>query len=167
MSFFTNRVVVDISNILRFALSPSDPELFMKIYFKFQTYLSKPDAEKMCYISDRKHIGILDAAEAIDLNKRILGNIRSLRTHFKNMASEPVSKALNRISKYMGYGDYLKDNNINDNKLFILQMLAKNEKTIPDLLDRLDMLHEILAEKRGGDYNANLILSTIHSSKGL
>ena len=46
------------------------------------------------------------------------------------MASEPVSKALNRISKYMGYGDYLKDNNINDNKLFILQMLAKNEKTV-------------------------------------
>ncbi|WP_051594016.1 ATP-dependent helicase [Butyrivibrio sp. AE3003] len=128
MSFFSNRVVVDIANILKFALNPSDPALFMNIYFKFQTYLRKPDAEKMIYIADRKHIGILDAAESIDLNGRVLGNVRSLRTHFRNMAMEPPGKALNRIDKYMGYGDYLKDNNIATNKLFILKMLAKKRK---------------------------------------
>lgn len=166
MSFFTNRVVVDIANILKFALNPSDPALFMNIYFKFQTYLRKPDAEKMIYIADRKHIGILDAAESIDLNGRVLGNVRSLRTHFRNMAMEPPVKALNRIDKYMGYGDYLKDNNIATNKLFILKMLAKKEKTIPGFLERLDLLRKILTEKRE-DYKAKLILSTIHSSKGL
>ena len=166
MSFFSNRVVVDIANILKFALNPSDPALFMNIYFKFQTYLRKPDAEKMIYIADRKHIGILDAAESIDLNGRVLGNVRSLRTHFRNMAMEPPVKALNRIDKYMGYGDYLKDNNIATNKLFILKMLAKKEKTIPGFLERLDLLRKILTEKRE-DYTAKLILSTIHSSKGL
>ena len=166
MSFFSNRVVVDITNILKFALNPSDSALFTKIYFKFQTYLRKPDAEKMVFIADRKHSAILDAAEAVDLNKRVLGNVRSLRTHFKNMALEPPSKALNRIDKYMGYGDYLRDNNISANKLFILEMLAKNEKTIPAFLDRLEQMRIILTEKRE-DYNANLILSTIHSSKGL
>ena len=61
MSFFTSKVVLDITNILNFALRPYDPELFMKIYFKFQLYLSKPDAEKMCYMADRTHSGILDA----------------------------------------------------------------------------------------------------------
>ena len=166
MSFFSNRVVVDIANIMKFALNPSDPALFMNIYFKFQTYLRKPDAEKMIYIADRKHIGILDAAESIDLNGRVLGNVRSLRTHFRNMAMEPPVKALNRIDKYMGYGDYLKDNNIATNKLFILKMLAKKEKTIPGFLERLDLLRKILTEKRE-DYTAKLILSTIHSSKGL
>ena len=166
MSFFSNRVVVDIANILKFALNPSDPALFMNIYFKFQTYLRKPDAEKMIYIADRKHIGILDAAESIDLNGRVLGNVRSLRTHFRNMAMEPPVKALNRIDKYMGYGDYLKDNNIATNKFFILKMLAKKEKTIPGFLERLDLLRKILTEKRE-DYTAKLILSTIHSSKGL
>lgn len=166
MSFFSNRVVVDIANILKFALNPSNPALFMNIYFKFQTYLRKPDAEKMIYIADRKHIGILDAAESIDLNGRVLGNVRSLRTHFRNMAMEPPVKALNRIDKYMGYGDYLKDNNIATNKLFILKMLAKKEKTIPGFLERLDLLRKILTEKRE-DYKAKLILSTIHSSKGL
>lgn len=166
MAFFTHRVVVDVINILKFALNPMDPELFMKIYFKFQTFLRKPDAERMCYMADKKHTGILDAAECIDINRRVLGNVRSLRTHFKNMASETPSKALARIDNYMGYGDYLRDNNIDDNKLFILEMLAKNERTIPGFLERLEELRGILSDKRE-DYHSQFILSTIHSSKGL
>ena len=166
MAFFTHRVVVDVTNILKFALSPMDPELFMKIYFKFQTFLRKPDAEKMCYVADNRHTGILDAAEYIDINGRILGNLRALRTHFRNMATETPSKALARIDKYMGYGDYLKDNNIDDNKLFILKMLAANETTITGFLNRLESLQSILAGNKE-NYDCRFILSTIHSSKGL
>jgi DNA helicase-2/ATP-dependent DNA helicase PcrA len=143
-----------------------DPELFMKVYFKFQTYLRKPDAEQMCYIADIKHTGILDAVEELDINKRILGNVRALRTHFRNMRSETPAKALWRIDNAMGYGDYLRDNNMDEDKLFILEMLAKNEKTIPQFLERLEQLRTILTEKRE-NYRADFILSTIHSSKGL
>ena len=110
MAFFTHRVVVDVVNILKFALSPMDPELFMKIYFKFQTYLRKPDAEQMCQMADFKHIGILDAVEDVEVHKATLANVRSLRTHFRSMSSENPAKAINRINKYMGYGDYLRDN---------------------------------------------------------
>ncbi len=166
MAFFTHRVVVDVVNILKFALSPMDPELFMKIYFKFQTYLRKPDAEQMCQMADFKHIGILDAVEDVEVHKATLANVRSLRTHFRSMASESPAKAINRINKYMGYGEYLSDNNMDDNKLFILEMLAKNEATIQGFLDRLEELRQILTEKED-DYSAKLILSTIHSSKGL
>ena len=138
----------------------------MKIYYKFQTFLRKPDAEKMCYLADKKHSGILDAAEDVVTNKKILGNIRSLRTHLKNMASESPYKAIIRIDKYMGYGEYLKANNIDDNKLFILKMLAKKEDSITSFLDRLSELRTILSEKET-DYRCKFILSTIHSSKGL
>ena len=166
MAFFTHRVVVDVVNILKFALNPMNPELFMKIYFKFQTYLRKPDAEQMCQMADFKHIGILDAVEDVEVHKATLANVRSLRTHFRSMSSENPAKAINRINKYMGYGDYLRDNNMDDNKLFILEMLAKNEATIQGFLDRLEELRQILTEKED-DYSAKLILSTIHSSKGL
>ncbi|MCR5402753.1 MAG: ATP-dependent helicase [Butyrivibrio sp.] len=166
MAFFTHRVTVDVVNILRFSLNPMDPELFMKIYFKFQTFLGKQDAQRMCMLADRKHSGILDCAESIDINSHILRNIRSLRTHFRNMADEAPFKALERIDMYMGYGEYLRDNSMDDNKLFILKMLAKQEKTIPDFLGRLDELRSILSQKKE-DYCSKLILSTIHSSKGL
>ena len=99
-------------------------------------------------------------------NKKILGNVRALRTHFKNMSSENPYKAINRIDKFMGYGEYLRDNNIDDNKLFILKMLAKKEPTISSFIDRLGELRRILTEKEQ-DYRCKFILSTIHSSKGL
>ena len=166
MAFFTHRVVVDVVNMLRFCLSPYDPELFMKIYFKFQTFLRKPDAENMCRIADERHIGILDAAEYADLGKRVLGNVRALRTHFRNMAGESTYKAISRLDKYMGYGEYLSDNNMDTGKLFILECLAKNEPTIEGFLDRLDVLRQTLTEERP-NYRSKLILSTIHSSKGL
>ncbi|MBQ7658383.1 MAG: ATP-dependent helicase, partial [Butyrivibrio sp.] len=166
MAFFTHRVVVDVVNMLRFCLSPYDPELFMKIYFKFQTFLRKPDAENMCRIADERHIGILDAAEYADLGKRVLGNVRALRTHFRNMAGESAYKAISRLDKYMGYGEYLSDNNMDTGKLFILECLAKNEPTIEGFLDRLDVLRQTLTEERP-NYRSKLILSTIHSSKGL
>ena len=166
MAFFTHRVVVDVVNMLRFCLSPYDPELFMKIYFKFQTFLRKPDAENICRIADERHIGILDAAEYADLGKRVLGNVRALRTHFRNMAGESAYKAISRLDKYMGYGEYLSDNNMDTGKLFILECLAKNEPTIEGFLDRLDVLRQTLTEERP-NYRSKLILSTIHSSKGL
>ena len=166
MAFFTHRVVVDVVNMLRFCLGPYDPELFMKIYFKFQTFLRKPDAENMCRIADERHIGILDAAEYADLGKRVLGNVRALRTHFRNMAGESTYKAISRLDKYMGYGEYLSDNNMDTGKIFILECLAKNEPTIEGFLDRLDVLRQTLTEERP-NYRSKLILSTIHSSKGL
>ncbi len=166
MAFFTNRVVIDIVNMLRFAFVPMDEEIFMKIYFKFQTYLSKKDAIEMCQLAERNHSGILDAAELLNLNGHVLGNCRSLRTHFKNMASENPYKAINRIEKFMGYGEYLISNNIDNNKVFILKMLAKQEKDIPSFLNRLNELRMILQEKQYTP-GAKFILSTIHSSKGL
>jgi DNA helicase-2/ATP-dependent DNA helicase PcrA len=45
-------------------------------------------------------------------------------------------------------------------------MIARNERTIPDFLDRLEQLRTILTEKKE-DYSSKFILSTIHSSKGL
>ena len=166
MAFFTNRVVIDIVNMLRFAFVPMDEEIFMKIYFKFQTYLSKKDAIEMCQLAERDHSGILDAAELLNLNGHVLGNCRSLRTHFKNMASENPYKAINRIEKFMGYGEYLISNNIDNNKVFILKMIAKQEKDIPSFLNRLNELRMILQEKQYTP-GAKFILSTIHSSKGL
>jgi len=166
LTFFSNRVVIDIVNMLRFAFVPMDEELFMKIYFKFQAYIKKTDAIAMCQLAEANHSGILDAAELVDMNPHVLGNCRSLRTHFKNMANENPYKAINRIENFMGYGDYLGANNIDTNKIFILKQLAKQEKDIPSFLNRLSVLRQLLMEKKN-DPGTKFILSTIHSSKGL
>ncbi|MBR4182992.1 MAG: ATP-dependent helicase, partial [Lachnospiraceae bacterium] len=75
-------------------------------------------------------------------------------------------KAISRLEKYMGYGEYLSDNNMDAGKLFILECLAKNEPTIEEFLERLDVLRQTLTEEKP-NFKSNFILSTIHSSKGL
>lgn len=167
MAFFTHRVVTDVTNIMRFALNPYDTELFLRIYFKCQTYLKKNQAQQLCRISEERHIPVLEAAEyAEGLNGMVLGKCRAFATHLRNMLKEAPSRVLFRIETPLGYGEYLERNNMDDNKLFILKMLSYEEVSIGSFLGRLEYLQSMLREKRP-DYDSNFILSTIHSSKGL
>lgn len=167
MVFFTHRVVNDITNILSFALNPSDIELFMKIYFKCSTYLKKSQAEALCKVAAKRNIPILEAVNNIEgISSYSVAKCRALATNIRKLKSEPLPKAFFRIENPMGYGDYLDRNNLDKNKLYILKMLCYRENSIKSYLDRLTYLREKLTNMRP-DYNSNFILSTIHSSKGL
>ena len=167
MGFFTHRVVLDIECILKFCMDPFDEESFMRIYFKCQTYLKKAQAERLCRIASNSEIPILDAVEETEmLNAHVKAKCRSLRTHLSNMRYEEPYKALTRIERFMGYGEYLENNHLDANKLFILKMIAGNESTIDGFMRRLQELQEIFRDKEP-DFSAKFILSTIHSSKGL
>ena len=167
MAFFTSRVVTDIINIMSLALNPYDEEIFMRVYYKCQTFLKKAQAQTLCRISAEKNVPILDAVKyELELSKMVVDKCRSLYTHLILIEKENPYKALVRIEKSMGYGEYLRRNNIDNNKLHILKMLAHNEESISSFLARLNTLQGLLKNKKP-DYNAKLILSTIHSSKGL
>ena len=167
VGFFTHRVVLDIAYILKFCMNPYDEDSFLRIYFKCQTYLKKVQAERLCRIAANEELPILDAIEETDmLGAHVKGKCRALRTHLANMRHEEPYKALCRIENFMGYGEYMENNHLDSNKLFILKMIAKNERTIDGLMRRLSELQEILRDKTP-DYSARFILSTIHSSKGL
>ncbi|MCR4901806.1 MAG: ATP-dependent helicase [Butyrivibrio sp.] len=167
MTFFTHRIVADIVSIIRFAFDQKDTELFMKIYFKFQTFLKKKEAIQLCEIAVAENIDILEAAEELEnLNPNVIGKCKAIHTHLVNMINESPMKAINRIERYMGYGDYVERNQLDEDKLYILRRLAYNEDTLLSFIDRLDYLQEKLKNKEP-DYNCKFVLSTIHSSKGL
>lgn len=167
MVFFTHRVVIDVISIIKFAFDPCNAELFLRIYFKCQTFLRKDQAEQLCRISAERKIPILDAVDyAKGLNGTVAGNCRTLKTHLKNMQRETTSKILFRIEKSLGYGEYLERNNLDKNKLFILKMLAFEEPNPAGFLSRLAKLQEILKNRKWNE-NCPFLLSTIHSSKGL
>ncbi|MBR1471425.1 MAG: UvrD-helicase domain-containing protein [Lachnospiraceae bacterium] len=167
MSFFTHRVVTDVVSILRLALDPYDTELFLRIYYKCQTYLRKPQAEEMCRISLEKHIPVPEAAEKLhSLNGMIKGKCRALMTNLMSMRNESPAKAIFRIEKPMGYLEYLERSRIDGGKLFILKQLAYAESTITSYLERLAYLQKRIGG-RMREEDSSFILSTIHSSKGL
>ena len=166
-TFFTNRVVLDIENIMRLAIEPDNVEAFRQVYYKIGTYLKKQDAFEICEISRQRGIPVLDAAiDFAGLVEHTRSSLRAVRTHLKNMLEEPGDRAIRRIVRYMGYGDYLKRNKMKDGKIFLLQAIGAREESPRAFLERLHFLQSVFAGKTS-DVGCPFILSTIHASKGL
>lgn len=165
LTFFSHKVTSDIRDIISFAYDPTDADIFMRIYYKISSYLTKDYAKRACEIAWKKHIDILSAAEYLPLHQGTRKSVKSLATHFENMKAERAGNAVYRIKTYMGYGDYLDRMNIRDNKLSVLEAIGHKLADPRELITRLDELEVILAQRK--DTDSNVILSTIHSAKGL
>ena len=167
IGFFTNRVVLDICNIIRLAENPLNTELFMQLYYKLGTYLRKQDAQSIADISQLEGISVWDVAlKHGGLNAYTKGKVRAIQTHMRNMLKESAGRAVHRIVEYMGYREYMERSEIKDTKLDILRILADQEDSPRHLVDRLEKLRQVLKEK-SSERDCPFILSTIHASKGL
>ena len=167
IGFFTNRVVLDICNIIRLAENPLNTELFMQLYYKLGTYLRKQDAQSIADISQLEGLSVWDVAlKHGGLNAYTKGKVRAIQTHMRNMLKESAGRAVYRIVEYMGYREYMERSEIKDTKLDILRILADQEDSPSHLVDRLEKLRQVLKEKPQ-ERDCPFILSTIHASKGL
>jgi len=167
LTFFTHRVVQDISNIIRLAANPADTELFLQVYYKLNTYIRRQLAQEIVKISQERQISVWDAAQQCEgVDGYVKGSIRSIQTHMQHLLEEPPVRAIHRITQFMGYQDYLTRSEIKDTKLDTLKILAAMEDTPIRLVERLQELRQIM-ESKEQDPACPLILSTIHASKGL
>lgn len=167
LGFFTHRTVTDISNIIRFAFDQKNTELFMLIYYKLKTYLSKALAQEACRMSEKHKISVIDAAlRYCKLPKGTETSLSMINEHLRKLSGDTADQAISRIQKQMGYNEYLERNKISESKLFILKSLSFQEKSPEGLIRRLGELQDTLREKDSAS-DCQFILSTIHSSKGL
>ena len=175
MGFFTHRTVMDIRCVLRLCIDPADREAFLRIYYKFDFYLKKEQAARICDYSADRGISVFDAAiggtkdikgNPLGLHTKAIQGLRTFRTHLRIMKNERGDEAIERIVKYMGYGDYLGGSGMRDNKIFILRTIGARTASPAELLQRLDELREIF-ENKPDDPSCPFVLSTIHASKGL
>ena len=167
LSFFTHRTVLDIQNIIRFAMNPKDTELFMQIYYRLKLFFRKEDALNYTNISKEKDIPVWDAIlQYGNLEEYQQNHVRSLRRQMKKLLDMTGDKAVDQILVYMGYQDYLKKMGMNANKLEIVKMIGSREDSPEKLLERLKELERIIREKKE-ERECRFILSTMHASKGL
>ena len=167
LSFFTHRTVLDIQNIIRFAMNPKDTELFMQIYYRLKLFFRKEDALNYTNISKEKDIPVWDAIlQYGNLEEYQQNHVRSLIRQMKKLLDMTGDKAVDQILVYMGYQDYLKKMGMNANKLEIVKMIGSREDSPEKLLERLKELERIIREKKE-ERECRFILSTMHASKGL
>ena len=167
LSFFTHRTVLDVQNIIRFAMDSKDTELFMQIYYRLKLFFNKKDALRYAQISQEKDMEVLDAALKYgNLEKYQEDNIRNLKRQMVRILNMPGDEAVNQILTYMGYQDYLKKMGMNVNKLETVKLIGSRVESPEKLLERLEELRTIIQEKVS-DKDCPFILSTMHASKGL
>lgn len=167
LTFFTHRVVSDLINILRFAFEPSDGERFLRIYYKFGAGITKKAAKDAIRHCEGSGKPILEELLRLgDLKGYVRDNVRELAEHLVRIREEGAETALHRVWEAMHYGRYVQEKGFDAGKYFILCQLAHGVPSVPALEEKLERLRAAIAghENRAGN---RLILSTIHSSKGL
>lgn len=158
--FFTNIIYRDVMCIFRLALNPSDGEAFMQIYYKLGLYVKKAVAEEAVAMGGNILFGLKN-----QVGKYTKGKLDSIIADFKKIPNLTPANAIDLIYE-MGYGDYLEQHGIDSFRLNIMRTLGVREKTIPEFIKRLEYLQKVIRAGSKTD-NAKVLLSTIHSAKGL
>jgi DNA helicase-2/ATP-dependent DNA helicase PcrA len=163
-SFFANRMVTDIVNILQFAADPRDAELFSKIYSKLGTFLTKEKAAAIL-----KNAANRDILELLIKDKTLPAwqkqKIGELRYDLDEIKGAETFDAIRYLCESTPYKDTLKRTG-NEGRLTTLLSLALQSPGQKEFLSRLAEL-KALVNTGCDDPGASFILSTIHSSKGL
>lgn len=164
-TFFNHRSVIDIKAFLSLALDHNNAEAFMQIYYKCGFAFNKQFAAsiKNQALHTKKTIPQIMKKESVSNTKLYAQSIAFEKFLISIKASRPY-EAIEIINKK--YEGYLRKNNLGTGKIDILKSIAKYEKTISDFLSRLDKLPELIRENTKDNEEA-IILSTIHSAKGL
>lgn len=168
LDFFKSQIIDDFFDIIKFSDDFTNVEAFENIYYKIRTFLKKTEVEKL----RTKPINqdIFDFFyEILDYDrKNSLYDIEKKLIHIRKL---PLSRKISYIYKYLGYKEYssLKANKFAEeviNKDLFVESLVNFTKDI-NSIEEFD--REILKLKKKIRLmpQTNLVLQTIHKSKGL
>ena len=148
-TFFTHRIVTDILDIIAFAHDGQNTEVFLRIYYKLGGGISKKEAEYACEKS---------AASGKPILQELL--------RFPRLLTDPAQRGLDCIWQELRYRDYVERQQLDGNRFEILRLLAAQESSLDGLTDRLAYLRDLVTRPPAAP-DAGVLLSTVHSSKGL
>lgn len=166
-TFFSNRLVTDVVDIITLALQPTDEDIFMRTYYKFGSPISKKSAALACERSRRSGKPIFEELLQVpEIKGYVRDAVIDLATMLPGLPNDSAETALHRVWHGMRYRSYAEENKLDAGKFDILILLAKNEGSAEALLRRLRDIKTILQNHQNTS-KAKLLLSSIHSSKGL
>ena len=144
-SFFTHRIVTDITDIIHFARDPRDGEIFLRIYHKLGCSISK--AAAVMAVDQSRRTGRTIPEELLrcpELNSFARETAGEMLNTLGDLPEGSAQEAISYIRYSLRYGRYVELHRLDAGKFDILSMLARNEDTALSLLQRLAVLDTIL-----------------------
>ena len=166
-TFFTHRIVADLLDIIAFANDRRNTEAFLRIYYKIGCGITKKAAEYACEACQRSGKTVLEELLTFSpLSQYARDSAAGLMDLLPQLLEETAARGLERIWTELRYKDYVEQQQLDGNKFEILTLLAEREADLNTLVARLDYLR-MLVSAPPEPSSEGLILSTVHSSKGL
>ena len=165
-TFFTHRVVRDVTDFIAFAAHPADGERFFRLYYKMGVGIPKAAAQWAVLQSrgEGNLMAILSHCPQLTQRSQVL--CQALAEQFAQLLDDRGDEAIHRLRHHMGYGDFLSTRGSDPGKLAILEALGRYTPNPSSLVTRLGELRERIRQG-DSDPNSPILLSTIHGSKGL
>lgn len=165
-TFFTHRVVRDVTDFIAFAAHPADGERFFRLYYKMGVGIPKAAAQWAVLQSrgEGNLMAILSRCPQLTQRSQVL--CQALAEQFAQLLDDRGDEAIHRLRHHMGYGDFLSARGSDPGKLAILEALGRYTPNPSALVTRLGELRERIRQG-DSDPNSPFLLSTIHGSKGL
>ena len=164
--FFTTPLVRDVTDMLEFAFDDGNTDLFLRFYYKLDLKLKKAVVTKLLYGMPKDKSVFEALLESGELEPWQIGKVKAMQTHYSKLPYLTSFAAIQRLVRYMGYGDYLQEQHGDAAKLDILLSLANQTPTVGQFLLHLRELKDHI-ETLGPRPDCPFVLSTIHASKGL
>ena len=166
-TFFTHRLVADLLDIIAFANDRRNTEAFLRIYYKIGCGITKKAAEYACGACQYSGKTVLEELLTFSpLSQYARDSAAGLMDLLPQLLEETAARGLKRIWTELRYRDYVEQQQLDGNKFEILTLLAEREADLNTLVARLDYLR-MLVSAPPEPSSEGLILSTVHSSKGL
>ena len=164
--FFTCPLVRDVTDMLEFAFDDGNTDLFLRFYYKLDLKLKKAVVTKLLYGMPKDKSVFEALLESGELEPWQIGKVKAMQTHYSKLPYLTSFAAIQRLVRYMGYGDYLQEQHGDAAKLDILLSLANQTPTVGQFLLHLRELKDHI-ETLEPRPDCPFVLSTIHASKGL
>ena len=166
-TFFTNKIVRDVTDIFTLAAHPADGETFLRCYYKFGVPVTRAQALFACNQARRYGQGCWTALLNEDsIRPRTRAAMADVADGLARLPKMAADDAVRFLADQLGYGKYLDKNGMDRTKLAVLEMLGAQEPTPRHLLRRLEKLRSII-QNHENPPGCRFLLSTIHSAKGL
>ena len=164
--FFTCPLVRDVTDMLEFAFDDGNTDLFLRFYYKLDLKLKKAVVTKLLYGMPKDKSVFEALLESGELEPWQIGKVKAMQTHYSKLPYLTSFAAIQRLVRYMGYGDYLQEQHGDTAKLDILLSLANQTPMVGQFLLHLRELKDHI-ETLEPRPDCPFVLSTIHASKGL
>ncbi|MFO3716394.1 ATP-dependent helicase [Anaerococcus cruorum] len=166
--FFDSKILKDMVNIINFSNDFYNVELFTEIYYMINSYLSREEIEKL-NIKPQNYTVFDYLHEYINDEKAY--NLLRKEKEFKSLRTMDLDKQIAYIYNKMGYREYIKmfSNKYYEvviNKDLYVESLVnftRGLKSLDDFYKKIEEFERILNKRK----ESNIILSTVHKSKGL